>query len=132
MSADNSRAFAAIHASNEFLLALDAHRGDYIRSLAAKIKDIESLWGAISGAEAGRDALGEVERLAHSLAGTAGTFGLVELSFKGRVLELLVQDFMQERPDDAMSPRHDARVRAAIASIRKSVRRERSSLHRRP
>ena len=130
MSADNSRAFAAHHATNEFLLALDAHRRSYIRSLPAKMKEIESLWGAIARGEVGRDVLREVELRAHSLAGTAGTFGLAELSYKGRVLELLVQDFLQEETGDEAG--HNARVRAVIASIRKSLRRERSSLGRRP
>jgi HPt (histidine-containing phosphotransfer) domain-containing protein len=122
MSADTSRAFAALHASNEFLLALHVQRTAYLRALPAKVDMIEALWSAFlrDGRDEGR--LEEAERHAHSIAGSAGTFGLQELSLKGRVLELLLQDLAGY---EGKAPAEDnARIAIAIASIRSTVQRE--------
>src|SRR5437762_2942617 len=92
MSADNTRAFAPLHATNEFLVALQCQRAEYLRSLPAKVDTIDCLWEAVCDDAADADLLEVAETHAHSIAGSAGTFGFRELGHKARVLEILLQD----------------------------------------
>jgi HPt (histidine-containing phosphotransfer) domain-containing protein len=126
MSADQARAFAQHHSSNEFLLALETHRAAYVHCLPEKVEAIETLWHAFA-----RDGdpyvLDELEQVAHNLSGTAGTFGLKELSYKARVLELLLQEMLELNP----RPADRALVMVAITSIRNLVNRECAALEER-
>lgn len=58
---------------------------DYGRELPRRVA---ALCAAVADLEAGRAGAAEVEREAHSLAGSAGTFGFVEVSHAARAIEL--------------------------------------------
>lgn len=74
---------------------LDEQRNEYGRSLPGKVGQIESLWRvAVSGGLEG-ESLAQLERLAHTLAGTAGTLGFVAAGQAAKALELLVQQILQ-------------------------------------
>ena len=69
---------------------LDQQRADYRRTLPEKIAQIHALWNAVAGAD--DTALpAELERLVHTLAGTAGTLGFHEVGAAARALELLLE-----------------------------------------
>jgi chemotaxis protein histidine kinase CheA len=122
MSADDTRAFAPHHASNEFAQILGAYRQDYVRCLPERIDVLDTLWASLAGRELDLDVLEEAELHAHTIAGSAGTFGLAELGYKARVLEYLLQELSTiEGPARA---EYDRRVGAAIGSIRLAVNRE--------
>jgi hypothetical protein len=122
MSADNSRAFAAQHGVAEFLAVLEMRRREYRLALPAKLEAIEAVWRAISEDRTGIGALAQLERQAHNLAGTAGTFGLRDVSFKGRGLELLVKGYSS--PGETALAGHATQITEAIASLRTCIARE--------
>jgi len=68
----------------------------YALSLPVKVGQIEAHWRFVGsgGDEAG--SLAELERLAHTLAGTAGTLGFELTGQAAKALELLVQRARQE------------------------------------
>ena len=70
---------------------LDQQRLEYRRSLRLKISDIESLWRDVKSGEDVEARLVTLERLAHTLAGTAGTFGFLEVGLAAKHLEELLQ-----------------------------------------
>lgn len=74
---------------DQFREFLAMQRVDYRRALPDKLAQLQAQWNAVA-AGAATPRLGELERLAHTLAGTAGTFGLQEVSLAARSLELLL------------------------------------------
>ncbi|HVZ42959.1 MAG TPA: Hpt domain-containing protein [Ramlibacter sp.] len=68
----------------ELMRRIEAGRVEYARSLPAKVAHIEALVGP---ARTSADALRELERAAHSLYGTAGTYGFRELGNAARAVE---------------------------------------------
>lgn len=72
----------------EFQQFLDQQRVDYQRALPEKIAHIGSLWNAVASGETSFHV--ELERLVHTLAGTAGTLGFLEVGAAARTLELLL------------------------------------------
>lgn len=74
---------------------LDEQRADYGRSLPGKVAQIEALWrdAAATGSDVALRV--QLERLAHTLAGTAGTLGFVAVGQAAKALELLVQQGLQ-------------------------------------
>ena len=75
---------------------LDEQRSEYGRSLPGKVGEIRALWqlAAADGHEG--ESLARLERLAHTLAGTAGTLGFVVPGQAAKALELLMQQAMQD------------------------------------
>lgn len=69
---------------------LEQQRADYQRALPEKIARIVALWETIAG---GGDTVVpvELERLVHTLAGTAGTLGFPQVGAAAKVLELLFE-----------------------------------------
>ena len=57
------------------------------QQLPDKIVEIEKLWRAIADAEPGQGILDDLHRMAHSLAGSGGTFGAIAVSATARELE---------------------------------------------
>ncbi|MDP3827954.1 MAG: Hpt domain-containing protein [Polaromonas sp.] len=69
---------------------LDQQCADYRRALPEKMAHIHALWSAVAGGD--ETALpAELERLVHTLAGTAGTLGFHEVGAAARALELLLE-----------------------------------------
>ena len=75
---------------------LIAQRSEYCRSLPGKVAQIAAHWRSIASDGADREVLVELERLSHTLAGTAGTLGFVATGKAAQALELLVQRAMQD------------------------------------
>lgn len=74
----------------EFQKFLDQQRADYRRALPEKVAHIRSLWNAVaSGDETAPRA--DLERLVHTLAGTAGTLGFHAVGATAKTLELLLE-----------------------------------------
>ena len=78
----------------ELLQFIEAQRADYQRTLPEKMAQIETLWQGARRAGEAPDKLSTLERLAHSLHGTAGTYGFRDLSHAGHTLELAVRALM--------------------------------------
>lgn len=74
---------------------LDEQRSEYGRSLPGKVAQIDALWRVAAAGESEAQSRLQLERLAHTLAGTAGTLGFVAVGQAARALELLVQQALQ-------------------------------------
>lgn len=75
----------------QFQAFLEQQRVDYRRTLPDKVAQMQALWAA-ADANTAPPALTELERLAHTLAGTAGTLGFRELGLAARSVEVLLAD----------------------------------------
>jgi len=73
----------------QFQAFLALQRADYRRALPGKVSQLQAAWTALAPGAASA-ALGELERQAHTLAGTAGTLGFRELGLAARSLEELL------------------------------------------
>ena len=70
---------------------LIAQRSEYGRGLPGKVAQIAAHWRSMASGCADRGMRAELERLTHTLAGTAGTLGFVATGQAAQALELLVQ-----------------------------------------
>lgn len=70
---------------------LAEQRSQYGRSLPGKVGQIEALWRLVAAGDHAGEALAQLERLAHTLGGTAGSLGFVAAGQAARALELLIQ-----------------------------------------
>ena len=106
----------------ELARLLEIQRADYRASLAATVDRMESLWAQVQAGDdsaaadhcAAADAL---LRLAHTLYGTAGTYGLDAVSQSGLALENAIGACIDRSFDGASRPV----VTSAIASIRRQM-----------
>jgi HPt (histidine-containing phosphotransfer) domain-containing protein len=74
-----------------FLAILEQRRNDYRAALPDRVVEIEGLWHSIRRSEMPAASLVELERKAHNLAGSGGTFNFPRLSEAARCLEKAVQ-----------------------------------------
>jgi HPt (histidine-containing phosphotransfer) domain-containing protein len=88
-------------AADALILYLEAQRVEYRRSLPGRLARIGASWRPA----AGPPDLATLEREAHSIAGSSGTFGLAAVGEAARVLE------------QAALNRDDAAIGAAIAAL---------------
>jgi HPt (histidine-containing phosphotransfer) domain-containing protein len=91
-----------------------AERAALRAGLPAKVDAMESLWGDGQAAS-----LATLERQAHSLYGSTGTFGFQDVSAACKALELAVQAFGQAPSEDGRRSVEDAlaQVRGACAQL---------------
>lgn len=75
---------------DDFLAFLQARRLEYGAELPGKIDAIDALWHSVRERSGSPDLI-DLERAAHSLAGTAGTFGFVAVSSAGKAMETALQ-----------------------------------------
>lgn len=102
----------------QFQAFLALQRADYQRALPGKVAKLQALWQA-QDPGAAPPALGELERQAHTLAGTAGTLGFRELGLAARSLEaLLVQ---AGAAGAALSPGQQSEIAQALAALQASL-----------
>jgi HPt (histidine-containing phosphotransfer) domain-containing protein len=73
----------------QFKAFLALQRADYRRALPEKLAQLEALWQALDP-DVAPPALDELTRLAHTLAGTAGTLGFREVGLAAKSLETLL------------------------------------------
>jgi HPt (histidine-containing phosphotransfer) domain-containing protein len=74
---------------------LEEQRADYTRSLPRRLEQVASLWQQVLTGEDVAQALPALERHAHSLAGSAATFGWAELGLAAQALELAVHPHVE-------------------------------------
>jgi HPt (histidine-containing phosphotransfer) domain-containing protein len=72
---------------SKLLQLVQQHRAAYLHTLPARLAQLDLLSGQVVDAAQRAAALPALERCAHSLAGSAGTFGFAE-----RRLELVVEE----------------------------------------
>ena len=102
---------------DDFLRFLEEQRGDYRRGLPKKLDEMERLVSRI-GTDPTVD-LANLERLAHSMAGSGGTFGFTELGDAAKALELSVQRLKESGAQATAGQREE--VRNAIRELKKRL-----------
>ena len=78
-----------------FIASLEQLRSDYRQSLPQQLTRICALWQQALNGENPLQALAALERCAHSLAGSGGTFGYPDMGDAARELELAVNPLLQ-------------------------------------
>ncbi len=102
-----------------FLAFLEAKRADYRRSLPQRLAQIASLWRQVLNGEAPAEALASLERCAHRLAGSGGSFGFAALGDAARVLELTVNPLLDAA--QALTPEAQSEVSRAVEALQRSL-----------
>lgn len=103
--------------SDDFLRFLAEQREEYRHGLPKKLDEMERLVSLI-GNDPSVDLSG-LERLAHSMAGSGGTFGFEELGDAAKALEISVQR-LKESGDGATAAQLED-VRAAVRDLKKKL-----------
>jgi HPt (histidine-containing phosphotransfer) domain-containing protein len=96
-------------ASERFAKFLEAQKGEYRQSLPGKVGQAEASWAAGD--------LEGLQRLAHTVYGSAGTYGFAPTGQAAREVEEAVQALRAAPGDDALR----ARAQAALAAFRASL-----------
>lgn len=100
---------------------LQTLRDSYAAQLPERIVDIEQSWKAMANAETPETDMYELYRKLHSIAGSAGTFGMPELGQEARHIEVCLKARL-EAPQD-WSEAAQAEIDTGIARLRRlSVR----------
>ncbi|MBA4177052.1 MAG: diguanylate cyclase [Leptothrix sp. (in: Bacteria)] len=101
---------------------LEQLRAAYRSELAQRLEAMETCWLDVRGGHDAAARVEELQRLAHSLAGSAGTFGMAALGQAARVLELAISGL------GGVATARDAQQRASIdadiAALRGHARQE--------
>jgi HPt (histidine-containing phosphotransfer) domain-containing protein len=105
----------------QFQQFLDLQRADYKRALPEKLAHLQTLWAAVA-AGAAPPALVELERLAHTLAGTAGTLGLRGVGLAAKSLEMLLAQAGEG--GGVLTPEHQSGISLAMAALQASLPRD--------
>ena len=98
-----------------FSLFLEAQRAEYGSSLPQRLAQVESLWREVLSHEASPQALVSLERCAHSLAGSSGTFGFAALGDAARVLELALGPLLNA--PHALTPTAKVEINQAVEAL---------------
>lgn len=101
---------------NPALLAfLEEQRADYTRSLPGRLEQLLGLWQQILNGDDLVQALPALERHAHSLAGSAATFGWAELGLAAQALELAVEPHVSA--GQPLSPQVKTEISRAVEAL---------------
>ena len=103
----------------EFQKFLDEQRAEYKSSLPGKTTEIRTLWHAVNSDPEGAKPLKELERMAHTLAGTAGTLGFREVGTAAKALELLLEHAVAVGSDLTLTQRSE--IALAIDTLQASL-----------
>ena len=98
---------------------LDQQRADYQRTLPDKLTQLQALWQAVDAGGPNAPPLVDLERQAHTLAGTAGTLGFRELSLAARALELLLEQAGEA--GQSLTPAQRPDIVRAVAALQASL-----------
>ena len=104
---------------SSFLAGLEQLRSDYRRSLPRQLTRISALWQQALHGENPAEALATLERCAHSLAGSGGTFGCSDMGDAARELELAVTPLLETASNLTTTAQAD--VSRAIELLRCSL-----------
>lgn len=103
-------------AREDFQRFLDEQRAEYKAALPGKMAEVHALWALAAPGEDAAQPLADLQRLAHTLAGTAGTLGFRDVGTAAKALELLV-----EEAGIALTPAQRADMTLAIAALQASM-----------
>ncbi len=78
-----------------FAAFMEEQRLDYQRSLPPRVAQMQALWQEILDGKAPDDAMPALERHAHSIAGSAATFGCAPLGNAARSLEMILTPLVE-------------------------------------
>lgn len=106
---------------NPALLAfMEEQRVEYTRSLPRRLEQVASLWQQILNGEALAEALPAFERHAHSLAGSAATFGWGDLGLAAQALELAIEPHVSA--GQPLTPEARLEVGQAVEELQRRFR----------
>lgn len=77
------------------LAKLAASRNRYVTQLPDKIAMISESWDALFATDWNQEQFHVLHRLVHTIAGSAGTFGLAEVGNAARDVEVLVKQLLE-------------------------------------
>ncbi|MEO5737573.1 MAG: Hpt domain-containing protein [Variovorax sp.] len=106
-------------ANTAFAAFLAEQRLDYQRSLPPRVEQMQALWQQVLDGQATDDALPTLERHAHSIAGSAATFGCAPLGDAARALEMILTPLVESGA--ALNDDARAGVSAALALLPPSL-----------
>jgi HPt (histidine-containing phosphotransfer) domain-containing protein len=112
---NDTRSGASLVPRPDFLEFLALQRADYRNGLQDKLAHMSALWSLVVEGHDDRGPIGELERAAHSLAGSGATFGFAELGASARALELAVGRVLESAAPPTSAQR--AEILAAIAAV---------------
>jgi HPt (histidine-containing phosphotransfer) domain-containing protein len=97
-----------------FLALVQQHRAAYLHTLPTRLAQLDVLSGQVMDAAQRAVALPALERCAHSLAGSAGTFGFTAVGETARRLELVVEEALD-------GAERGAQLLAALSTLRRQL-----------
>jgi HPt (histidine-containing phosphotransfer) domain-containing protein len=105
--------------SQAFQAFLDQQKLDFKLTLPGKLDRIHLLWADVRAGTGLPEASIELERLAHSMGGSCGTFGFADIGNRAGELEALIgQARLQEHP---LSEALQLDIERSIAAIEQGV-----------
>ena len=96
----------------------------YIAELPAKAAALEAVWRRIQAQAWQPEAVEELQRIAHNLAGSGATFGFATLSRSARALEIPIRQLTQIEATEPVGARNriPGLVEALLAELRAAAR----------
>lgn len=98
---------------------LQALRDSYVAELPARVADIQQDWEALPAAAIHSTALYELYRKLHSMAGSAGSFGVPALGQAAQRIEQYLKSKLEMDPDWSSTERTE--IAAGIAELRQLI-----------
>ena len=102
-----------------FLAYLERQREEYRYSIPPRLAAVDALWSAIERTGASEAKLLELERHAHSLAGSGAMFNFRELGNAAKALELAVQELRET--GSGLDPDTHVRISYAINELHRAA-----------
>jgi HPt (histidine-containing phosphotransfer) domain-containing protein len=99
------------------LAFLEEQRADYTRSLPRRLEQVGLLWQQILKGESLSESLPAFERHAHSLAGSAATFGWADLGLAAQAVELAIEPHVSA--GEPLTPEARAEVGRAVEELQR-------------
>lgn len=95
-------------------------RRGYIAELPAKAVALEAAWRCVEAQAWQPEAVEELQRMAHNLAGSGATFGFTALSRSARALEIPIRDLTQADTTESVGAR--SRIPDLVAEVLAELR----------
>lgn len=95
-----------------------AQRDSYLRSLVERVAAIEGLWSAALAGDEPEARLKELHRIAHTIHGTAATYGFAAATTAAHALEDAVKPLVGPQVPE---PASQAGIAAAIDALKASL-----------
>ncbi|HYW58639.1 MAG TPA: Hpt domain-containing protein [Polaromonas sp.] len=103
----------------EFQKFLADQRAEYKSGLPGKMAEIRALWHEVNEHADVVKPMKDLERMAHTLAGTAGTLGFRDVGTAAKALELLVEHALEAGADLTLTQRSE--IAQAIDTLQVSL-----------